>query len=177
MKRNIITLAITTLMLSSCGIYTKYQPATTVPEDLFGAAETVSDTIHNIAKLNWRQLFVDPHLQSLIEQGLRNNTDLQSAHWRVEEARASLSSARLAYLPSFAFSPQGTVSSFDKGKAGQSYSLPITSSWEIDIFGRLTNANRRAKALYIQSQEYELAVKTQLIANLANTYYTSIKSV
>ena len=168
MKRNIITLAITTLMLSSCGIYTKYQPATTVPEDLFGAVETVSDTIHNIAKLNWRQLFVDPHLQSLIEQGLRNNTDLQSAHWRVEEARASLSSARLAYLPSFAFSPQGTVSSFDKGKAGQSYSLPITSSWEIDIFGRLTNANRRAKALYIQSQEYELAVKTQLIANLAN---------
>lgn len=172
MKRNIITLAITTLMLSSCGIYTKYQPATTVPEDLFGAAETVSDTIHNIAKLNWRQLFVDPHLQSLIEQGLRNNTDLQSAHWRVEEARASLSAARLAYLPSFAFSPQGTVSSFDKGKAGQSYSLPITSSWEIDIFGRLTNANRRAKVLYIQSQEYELAVKTQLIANLANTYYT-----
>lgn len=64
------------------------------------------------------------------------------------------------------------MSSFDKGKAGQSYSLPITSSWEIDIFGRLTNANRRAKALYIQSQEYELAVKTQLIANLANTYYT-----
>ena len=172
MKRNIITLAITTLMLSSCGIYTKYQPATTVPEDLFGAAETVSDTIHNIAKLNWRQLFVDPHLQSLIEQGLRNNTDLQSAHWRVEEARASLSSARLAYLPSFAFSPQGTVSSFDKGKAGQSYSLPITSSWEIDIFGRLPNATRRAKALYIQSQEYEIAVKTQLIANLANTYYT-----
>ena len=138
MKRNIITLAITTLMLSSCGIYTKYQLATTVPEDLFGAAETVSDTIHNIAKLNWRQLFVDSHLQSLIEQGLRNNTDLQSAHWRVEEARASLSAARLAYLPSFAFSPQGTVSSFDKGKAGQSYSLPITSSCEIDIYGRLT---------------------------------------
>lgn len=96
MKRNIITLAITTLMLSSCGIYTKYQPATTVPEDLFGAAETVSDTIHNIAKLNWRQLFVDPHLQSLIEQGLRNNTDLQSAHWRVEEAVLRL--VRLAWL-------------------------------------------------------------------------------
>lgn len=99
MKRNIIILAITTLILSSCGIYTKYQPETTIPEDLFGAAETVPDTVHNIANLNWRQLFVDPHLQSLIEQGLRNNTDLQSAHWRVEEARASLSAARLAYLP------------------------------------------------------------------------------
>ena len=172
MKRNIITLAITTLMLSSCGIYTKYQPATTVPEDLFGAAETVSDTIHNIAKLNWRQLFVDPHLQSLIEQGLRNNTDLQSAHWRVEEARASLSSARLAYLPSFAFSPQGTVSSFDKGKAGQSYSLPVTASWELDVFGRMRNSKKQAKALYAQSEDYRQAVRTQLIAGIANTYYT-----
>ena len=91
MKRNIITLAITTLMLSSCGIYTKYQPATTVPEDLFGAAETVSDTIHNIAKLNWRQLFVDPHMQFLIETGFRHNTVLQSAPRRVQEDRASLS--------------------------------------------------------------------------------------
>ena len=54
MKRNIITLAITTLMLSSCGIYTKYQPATTVPEDVFGAAATVSDTNHNINNLKWR---------------------------------------------------------------------------------------------------------------------------
>lgn len=69
MKRNIIILAITTLILSSCGIYTKYQPETTIPEDLFGAAETVPDTVHNIANLNWRQLFVDPHLQSSLSRG------------------------------------------------------------------------------------------------------------
>ena len=52
MKRNIIILAITTLILSSCGIYTKYQPETTIPEDLFGAAETVPDTVHKTANLN-----------------------------------------------------------------------------------------------------------------------------
>lgn len=172
MKRQLITLAIAALMLSSCGIYNKYQPATTVPEQLFGTEAAVGDTLSGLADLSWRELFTDPQLQTLIEQGLQNNTDLQSAQWRVEEARASLSAARLAYLPSFVLAPQGTVSSFDKGKASQIYSLPVTSNWEIDIFGRLTNAKRRAKALYAQSKEYELAVKTQLIANMANTYYT-----
>ena len=172
MKRKIITLAIIALTLSSCGIYNKYQTANSVPDHLFGADIAAVDTLGNIGTLGWRELFTDSLLQKLIEQGLQNNTDLQSAHWRVEEARASLSAARLAYLPSFALTPQGTVSSFDKGKAIQTYSLPVTSAWEIDIFGRLTNAKRRAKALYAQSQEYESAVKTQLIANIANAYYT-----
>lgn len=172
MRRQFITLAVAAVTLSSCGIYNKYKPATSAPEHLFGADVTAADTTDNIGRLGWRELFTDSMLQELIEQGLQNNTDLQSAHWRVEEARAALSAARLAYLPSFALSPQGTVSSFDKGKAVQSYSLPVTSAWEVDIFGRLTNAKRRAKALYAQSQEYELAVKTQLIANMANAYYT-----
>lgn len=172
MKKLIIILALTSLTMSGCGIYNKYQPANTVPERLFGADVATVDTVRNMATLGWREFFTDPYLQKLIEQGLENNTDLQSAYWRVEEARSSLGAARLAYLPSFELAPQGTVSSFDKGKATQVYSLPVTSAWEIDIFGRLTNAKRRAKALYAQSQEYELAVKTQLIANLANAYYT-----
>ena len=172
MKKQIITLAVAVLTLSSCGIYNKYKPTTSVPEQLFGTDVATTDTVNNIGTLGWREFFTDPQLQSLIEQGLQNNTDLQSAHWRVEEARASLNAARLAYLPSFALSPQGTVSSFDKGKASQTYSLPITSAWEIDIFGRMTNAKRRTQALYAQSQEYQFAVKTQLIANIANAYYT-----
>lgn len=172
MKKQIITLAVAALTLSSCGIYNTYKPETSVPEQLFGAEVTAADTVANLAHLSWRQLFTDSHLQTLIEQGLQNNTDLLSAHWRVEEARASLSAARLAYLPSFALAPKGTVSSFGKGNTAQIYSLPVTSAWEIDIFGRLTNAKRRAKALFAQSKEYELAVKTQLIANMANAYYT-----
>lgn len=172
MKRQIITLAVVTLTLSGCGIYNKYQSATTVPDQLFGAEVTAGNAPGNIGAMGWREFFTDPRLQELIGQGLQSNTDLLSAHWRVEEARASISSARLAYLPSFALSPEGAMTSFDKGKAAQTYSLPVTSSWEIDIFGRLTNAKRRSKAIYAQSQEYELAVKTQLIANIANAYYT-----
>ena len=81
-------------------------------------------------------------------------------------------SAKLAYLPSLYFSPQGTISSFDGGKAAKTYSVPVTASWEIDIFGKLRNAKRQSQALYAQSQDYRQAVRTQVIAGIANTYYT-----
>ena len=103
---------------------------------------------------------------------MRTNTDYQSAQLRVEEAQAVLMSAKLAFLPAFALSPQGTVSSFDTNKATQGYSLPVTASWELDVFGRMRNSKKQAKALYAQSEDYRQAVRTQLIAGIANTYYT-----
>ena len=172
MKKHIYLLIVAMLVMSSCGIYNKYKPATEVPEQLFGEEVAMEDTLNNIANLSWKEMFTDTRLQELIELGLQRNTDLQSAHLRVKEAEASLLSAKLSYLPSFFLSPQGTVSSFDKGKATQTYSLPVTASWEIDVFGRITNAKRRAKAVYEQSKEYEQAVHTQLIASIANVYYT-----
>ena len=172
MKKQIITLTVAALTLSSCGIYTKYKPATEVPINLYGEEVVVTDTLDNMGNLSWREVFTDPQLQILIEKGLQNNTDLQSAQWRVKEAEATLLSAKLAYLPSFALSPQGTVSSFDKSKAMQTYTLPVTASWEIDIFGQIRNAKHQAKALLEQSRDYKQAVRTQLIAGIANTYYT-----
>ena len=68
--------------------------------------------------------------------------------------------------------PEGSISSFDGAKATKTYSLPATASWEIDLFGRLTNAKRGAKAALLQSREYEQAVQTQLVASVANAYYT-----
>ena len=171
MKKNIITLVAISLSLSGCGIYTKYEPVTSVPDQLYGG-EVVAEDTASLGNMDWRELFTDPHLQSLIEQGLQNNTDYQSAELRVEEAQATLMSAKLAFLPAFALAPQGTVSSFDTHKATQAYSLPVTASWELDVFGRMRNAKKQSKALYAQSQDYRQAVRTQLIAGIANTYYT-----
>lgn len=168
----IITLAVSSVMLSSCGIYSKYKPATEVPENLYGQETVVTEDTVTLGSMNWREVFTDPQLQTLIEQGLQNNTDYLSAQLRVEEAEATLLSAKLAFLPSFAFSPQGTVSSFDSHKATQTYSVPITASWELDIFGKMRNAKKQAQALYAQGQDYRQAVRTQLIAGIANTYYT-----
>lgn len=171
MKRYIIT-AVATALLSSCGIYNRYTPVTDVPEDLYGNQVEVTDTIHNLGNMDWRNLFTDPYLQSLIQQGLENNTDYRAAQLRVEEAEATLLSAKLAFLPSFTLSPQGGVSSFDGAKATWTYSVPVTASWELDIFGRMRNAKKQSQALYAQSKDYQQAVRTQLIASIANTYYT-----
>lgn len=176
MKIKLITLSVSCLLLSSCGIYTTYERLSDINTDgLYGQdlnEEAVAVDTASIASLSWRELFTDSHLQTLIEHALQSNTDLLSAQQRIKEAEATLSSAKLAYLPSFMLTPQGGVSSFDKSKGSWTYTGIASASWEIDIFGKLTNAKRRSKALYLQSLEYEQAVSTSLIANVANLYYT-----
>lgn len=169
--KKLILLSTAAALLSSCGIYTKYKPVESVPNNLYGEEFITEDTT-SIGSMDWHELFTDPQLQVYIEQGLQNNTDYLSAQLRIEEAEATLLSSKLAFLPSFALTPQGTVSSFDGGKAAQTYSLPVTASWELDIFGKMRNSKRQAQALYAQSKDYKQAVRTQLIAGIANTYYT-----
>ncbi|MDO4165421.1 MAG: TolC family protein [Bacteroides sp.] len=174
MKKQLIPITLAALLLSSCGIYNKYQrPEDITTDGLYGQdVEAQADDTASIASLSWRELFKDPQLQSLIEHALTGNTDLLSAQQRIKEAEATLMAARLSYLPSFMLTPQGGVSSFDKSKGTWTYSAIATASWEVDIFGSLTNAKRRSKALYLQSLEYKQAVQTSLIASVANLYYT-----
>ena len=172
MMKKILILSAATLVLSSCGIYNKYKPVSEVPEGLYGSETVASADTANFGNLSWREVFTDSYLQNLIDSALVRNTDMQTAHLRVKEAEASLLTSKLSYLPSLFLAPEGAVSSFDRGKATQTYSLPVTASWELDIFGKVTTAKRRAKAAYEQSKEYEQAVKTQLVSAVANTYYT-----
>lgn len=169
MKKYIIIC--TAVLLSSCGIYKPYSRPEMKTDNLYGAGVRTADST-TLGDVHWRDMFTDPLLQNLIQQALDGNTDLQSAQWRIQEAEASLKAARLAFLPSFSLAPQGSVSSFDGSKASWTYNVPVTASWEVDIFGRLLNSKRQAKALYAQSKEYKQAVQTQLIASVANLYYT-----
>ena len=75
MKKNIITLVAISLSLSGCGIYTKYKPATIVPDHLYGE-EVVAEDTASLGNMDWRELFTDPYLQSLIEVGLQTNTTI-----------------------------------------------------------------------------------------------------
>ena len=171
MKKLIIILA--AAAMAGCGIYKPYtRPEEIKTDGLYGQGVETVDTM-TLGNISWQEMFTDPYLQQLIQQGLDNNTDLQSAYWRVKEAEATLKSARLAYLPSFNFAPNGGVSSLtNPWNATWTYTVPATASWEVDIFGKLTNSKRRAKALLAQSQEYQQAVRTQVIASVANLYYT-----
>ena len=169
MKKTIIIMA--AAALCGCGIYKPYTRPDMRTDGLYGEGVAESEG-QTIGSLSWREFFTDPQLQALIEQGLENNTDMLTAHQRVTEAEAALKSARLAYLPSFNFTPQGTLASFDFASASKTYNVPVTASWQLDIFGGITNAKRRAKAAYAQTVEYRQAVQAQLVSGIANMYYT-----
>lgn len=175
MRKIIYTLCITALV-SSCNVYRKYERPEIDTRGLYRDPVSVTDTLisdtNTLADLPWDQVFTDPRLQTLIRTGLERNTDLQTAVLRVQEAQAGLMTSRLAYLPSLNMAPQGGVSSFDKSKGQWSYTLPVVASWEIDLFGKLLNAKRSAKAAYLQSEAYKQAVQTQVVAAVANSYYT-----
>ena len=170
MKRTFLTL-VAAAMLTSCGIYTNYQRPDSVRTDgLYGNAEKPSGDTTNLGSLPWRDVFTDVRLQALIERGLRNNTDLGRAHLQVEQAEASLSAANLAFLPSFALAPQATISGVDGAAPSQTYRLPLTASWQLDVFGSLRNARQRARTLLLASHAYRQAVQAQVDSGNAPYY-------
>lgn len=131
----------------------------------------MSDTT-SFGNLPWRSVFTDPQLQTLIQQGLEHNTDLLNAALNVKMVEAQLTAAKLAFVPSFTFSPQGTISSWDGNKSTKTYSLPVQASWSLDLFGNLLNQKRSAQMALLATKDYQLVVKTNLISNIANMYYT-----
>ena len=125
----------------------------------------------SLAQMSWREFFSDPLLQQLIEQVLANNTDVNSARIAVEKSEASLKMAKLAYLPSLYFAPQGTLASFDKSAFSKTYTLPLQLSMDVDVFGSITNKKRAAKAVLLQAQLGEEATRSNLISAVAQQYY------
>ena len=174
MKRlsNIIALALC-VMLTGCGLYDKYNQTVKTPVDAFGPMDggATSGGTESLAQMSWREFFTDPLLQQLIEQVLANNTDLNSARIAVEKSEASLKTAKMAYLPSLYFSPQGTLSKFDDNPWSKTYTLPLQLSMDVDVFGSITNKKRAAQAVLLQAQMGEEAIRANLISTTAQQYY------
>lgn len=170
MKHIVIALALG-LTACGCSTYSKYsRPENIVPENLYGDIAP-TDTA-GIASIPWRDFYRDADLRALIDSGLANNSDLKTASLRVAEAEAALSSARLAYLPAVSLTPQGSVSVSGGENMGSTYSLGLAADWEADIAGRLTNEKRGAVATLRQQRSYRRAVSSQLIATIANSYFS-----
>lgn len=157
-------------LMTGCSIYKPYSRPEVQIEGLYRDLEETRDTA-SIATLGWRNLFSDKNLQALIEKGLERNTNLRVAHIRVKAAEAVLMNARLSYLPSVVLTPDGSISGTEGAKAIKTYNLAASASWEIDLFGKVTNAKREALAALEGSRAYRQAVETQLIATIANSYY------
>lgn len=187
MRKIIFTIA-AVAVVSSCSIYRKYQrPEDVVPMDSLYRAELVSpeedaraaEDSTSFGYMPWEEMFTDPYLQELIRTALDNNTDLLSAALRVEQAQARLKASKWAYSPSLNLGPQGGYNytlADNQGNVTTSgtwtYNAGLSVSWDIDLFGSLLNAKRGAQAALLQQEAYRQAVRSQLIATVANAYYS-----
>lgn len=163
----IIIVAAAILTLGSCSMYREYErPKLHYLDSLYRRLPDLQDS-SSIAELSWREFFADTTLQEWIRLGISFNTDLSIARFKVDQAQATLHAARRAFFPSASLSAEAGING-----ESMSYSLTPSFSWEADIFGKMTNAKRSAAAAVEQSVAYKQAVQTQLIATIAETYYT-----
>ena len=163
-RYNILLIALTCTLFSGCGLYKQYEREDMhFVDSLYRRMSVPADSV-STASVSWDVMFTDPYLQDWIKTGLEYNTDLNIARLKVSEAEAALLAARWALLPGADFNMQG-------GLPGQ-FSASIGASWQADIFGSLRNAKRKAQAALEQSEAYRQAVQTQLVATIANSYYT-----
>ena len=167
------------LLMTSCGLYNKYDRPEVVadgivrdPVDINGILASTDTT--SFGNLPWRQLFTDPQLQVLIEQGLEKNPDLLNAALNVQIVNEALKCARLAFLPSLTLSAQGTIATLktDPSVTTKSYQVPVSASWNVDLFGNLLNAKRSTQMQLIATQDYQTVVKCNIVTGIANLYYT-----
>ena len=175
--KKIVIVSSAVFLLGSCGLYTKYERPDVNTDGLVRDPLSVTDTLkvntdENFGNMPWRSVFTDPQLQALIEQGLEKNADLLNAALNVKMVEEQLKVAKLAFVPGFSFTPQGTISSWDYGKATKSYSLPVSASWSVDLFGNLLNQKRSAQMALLATKDYQVVVKTNIISGIANLYYT-----
>lgn len=167
---DVMAAAVAAATLSACGIYGRYERPDTGLGTLL-RSELAADSTASVGEMGWREVFTDTLLQALIAEGLANNADLATARLKTVEASATLAAARKALLPSASLAATGTLSSHDGAKAQQTYSVWPEVSWEVDIFGKLTNEKRIQAATLEESMAYEQTVQTELVATIACDYY------
>ena len=165
-------------MFTGCkSLYGKYERPDVNTQGLYRDPVSLTDTLAvsdttSFGNMPWRSVFTDPQLQSLIQTALDNNVNMLNAALNVKMVEEALKVARLAFLPSVAFTPQGTIAKFDDNPVTKSYQLPLSASWNVDLFGNLLNAKRSAQMQLLATQDYQTVVKTNLISGVANLYYT-----
>lgn len=169
---------IASIGLNSCQVVNKYKSPDVNSENLFRDKNPVDTT--TIANIPWEEYFTDSLLQAYIQEGLSKNHDLQIAFARIKQAEAGLSMANAAYFPNLALVGQVDQERHSNGLKGKdvlgyqttAYTLGVSATWELDVWGKLNRQSRAKYAQYLNSQAYRNLVQTSLIANIATSYYS-----
>lgn len=163
----IIVLIASTMTLSSCGIFKKFEPAQPAPQD---------SLITAVSEENWQTYITDPILQGHIRKALENNVDYRSRKLAIQEADARLRATKLGFLPTLAISPAnvGVMGTYtpDAGTSGATltYQVPLSLNWGGEGFGTITNRKRQAQVLREQAEDNRAAAHANLVATVARMY-------
>ncbi len=175
-KHQIFIIISLALCISSCktsnSLYSKYTPANTVSENLYGEDSSVKQLASNsnLADISWRTFFSDSILLAYIEKGITLTSDVEKAKMQIQEMEINLSTAKKAFLPSLTLSPQAGITRFD-GLTSKVYNVPLIAQWQADIFGSMRNKKEQAKAYVAQAQDMLQAVQCQIVSDIASIYY------
>ncbi|MFB9075927.1 efflux transporter outer membrane subunit [Flavobacterium procerum] len=176
-----ILLVMTAALLSACSVTKKYERPTTLKTDQLYRDQSSTDST-TIADMPWQSVFKDEKLNALIQKGLDQNLNLKNAIENIVQARASLRQSKLAYYPTLQL--DASVTHNKQSQAGlnfppginintltTTYKLGASTSWELDIWGKLSSSKRAALATYLATDAAKQAIQTQLIADIANNYF------
>ena len=166
------------LLLASCFAAKEYERPQELIDETYYRTDAIEQDSINMAVVSWRELFSDPILQGHIETGLENNIDIRVALQQILAAEANFKQGKAGYFPTLDATAQmthqelssnsqfgGLFSSLDQ------YELSASLSWEADIWGKIRSNKRAFGAQYLQTVEAHKAVKTQLVAMIASSYY------
>lgn len=170
-------------VFSSCLATKPYEAPEIKTEGLYPFENVRLDSV-TLANMPWQKVFEDPQLQDLISEALKNNLDLREAIQQIRVAEANFYQGKMSLLPTL--TAEGTASLIEQsdnsitfgGSAGNTavpayerYAVSLQSSWELDVWGKLTSAKRAAFAALLQTEALRRAVQTRLIADVAIAYY------
>ncbi|MBQ6072272.1 MAG: TolC family protein [Bacteroidales bacterium] len=161
---------LTTLLMVGCGVQKPVVEEAVRPNLL----EPDIILVDSVPMRSWQEIFVDESLQALISEALTNNADVRTVQLSVEQAAIQMRVAKLSYLPSFALSPSATVTKANGAPVSTSYELPLTMSWELNLGGQVEALKAATKYQWMNTQEQLKYMQLQLIASVANAYYTLI---
>lgn len=183
-QHRLLFISIVVFLLTSCKLGPDYQrPTISTPDTFRGADSTVSQST-SIADIKWWELFNDPALVDLINEGLNNNFDLKIAAARVEQYRAIAGINRGALFPqveggvnynaangSLLSSPATNASDY----TARNWETSAQLSWEVDLFGRLRREDEAAIARWMATEQGKRSVTIALVADIADAYFTLLQ--
>jgi multidrug efflux system outer membrane protein len=158
------------LVISACKVTTPYRQPSGVAGNALYRDSVIGDTT-TIANVPWGQLFSDTLLQHLIQEGIDNNLDLKIAVARIRGAEANFRQSKAAFFPSLSANADASLQKSPGLPSTQSYEVYLSSSWQVDIWGKLRSARRAQLAALLQSDAYKRDVQTQLVSDIAVNYY------